>query len=60
MLRHFFSLQRVLSRRIQQKYFIQRVANIKSHADKDAQRNITTRTFFNFLTNVIDFILVFM
>ncbi|PKY61870.1 hypothetical protein RhiirA4_551066 [Rhizophagus irregularis] len=55
MLTHFFSLQRVLPRRIQQKYFtfirdklIQRKSIIMSRAGKICSRNTSTRNFFNF------------
>ncbi|PKY57644.1 hypothetical protein RhiirA4_478839 [Rhizophagus irregularis] len=55
MLTHFFSLQRVLPRRIQQKYFnfirdklIDRKSIIMSRAGKVCSRNTSTRNFFNF------------
>ncbi|POG82948.1 hypothetical protein GLOIN_2v1469460 [Rhizophagus irregularis DAOM 181602=DAOM 197198] len=55
MLTHFFSLQRVLPRRIQQKFFnfiqdklIARKAIIISRACKIDSRNISIKTFFNF------------
>ncbi|PKY57365.1 hypothetical protein RhiirA4_428932 [Rhizophagus irregularis] len=55
MLTHFFSLQRVIPRRVQQKYFdmirkklLDRKNIIESRASLVAQRNTSTKTFFNF------------
>jgi hypothetical protein len=55
MLTHFFVLQKVLPRRIQQKYFqmikrklLERVNVIKSRADKNNSSNRSTKSFFNF------------
>ncbi|EXX76955.1 hypothetical protein RirG_028280 [Rhizophagus irregularis DAOM 197198w] len=55
MLTHFFSSQRVIPRRIQQKYFnfirdklLARKDIIRSRANSHTSRNIHTRTFFNF------------
>ncbi|GBC29186.2 hypothetical protein GLOIN_2v1792013 [Rhizophagus irregularis DAOM 181602=DAOM 197198] len=55
MLSHFFNLQKVLPRRIQQKYFnlircklLERIDFIKSRASNESLNNKTTRTFFSF------------
>ncbi|EXX71130.1 hypothetical protein RirG_081260 [Rhizophagus irregularis DAOM 197198w] len=55
MLTHFFSSQRVLHRRVQDKYFnflrnklLDRIKIIKSRANSTANRNYSTKTFFNF------------
>ncbi|PKK55417.1 hypothetical protein RhiirC2_802450 [Rhizophagus irregularis] len=55
MLRHFFSHQQVIPRRIQQKYFnlirlklLDRIILIKSRGDSQLRRNTLTKTFFNF------------
>ncbi|PKK61875.1 hypothetical protein RhiirC2_791201 [Rhizophagus irregularis] len=55
MLTHFFSSQRVIPRRIQQKYFnyirdklLARKEIIRSRANSHKTRNTHTRTFFNF------------
>jgi hypothetical protein len=55
MLTHFFVLQKVLPRRIQQKYFqmikrklLDRINVIKSRAAKSNSSNRSTKTFFNF------------
>ncbi|PKY59962.1 hypothetical protein RhiirA4_483143 [Rhizophagus irregularis] len=54
-LQHFFSAQRVIPRRIQQKYFglirkklLERIDLIKSREQKKDRRNRSTKTFFNF------------
>ncbi|PKY63053.1 hypothetical protein RhiirA4_490814, partial [Rhizophagus irregularis] len=55
MLTHFFSSQRVLPRKVQQKFFpfirdrlLARKDMISSRANSSRDRNTTTRTFFNF------------
>ncbi|POG57870.1 hypothetical protein GLOIN_2v1735928, partial [Rhizophagus irregularis DAOM 181602=DAOM 197198] len=55
MLTHFFISQRVLPRRVQDKYFnflrnklLDRIKIIKSRATSTAKRNYSTKTFFNF------------
>ncbi|CAB4416246.1 unnamed protein product [Rhizophagus irregularis] len=55
MLTHFFSLQRVIPRRIQQKYFnyirdklLARHMMVYSRDHSNSERNRVTRTFFNF------------
>ncbi|EXX60702.1 hypothetical protein GLOIN_2v1478948 [Rhizophagus irregularis DAOM 181602=DAOM 197198] len=55
MLTHFFILQKVLPRRIQQKYFdlirrklLEQINFIKSRASKRTLKNSITRTFFSF------------
>ncbi|PKB93016.1 hypothetical protein RhiirA5_442610 [Rhizophagus irregularis] len=55
-LQHFFSLQRVIPRHIQHKYFnmirqklLDRITFIKSRENLIINKNTTTKTFFNFL-----------
>ena len=55
MLRHFFSHQSVIPKRIQHKYFplirkklLERITFIKSRVSQDRERNHSTNTFFNF------------
>ncbi|PKY48900.1 hypothetical protein RhiirA4_526315 [Rhizophagus irregularis] len=55
MLMHFFTLQKVLPRRIQHKYFnlirqklLERIDLIKSRASNESLKNTSTKTFFNF------------
>jgi hypothetical protein len=55
MLTHFFSSQRVIPRRIQDKYFnflrnklLDRIKIITSRASSSTNRNYSTKTFFNF------------
>jgi hypothetical protein len=54
-LQHFFSAQRVIPRRIQKKYFdmirqklLDHITFIKSREGKRNDRNMITKTFFNF------------
>jgi hypothetical protein len=66
-LSHFFSLQKVIPRRIQHKYYdlicsklLKRILIINTRAHDPSSCNVSTKTFLIFLTKNIDFTLGYM